>query len=208
MENNIQLDNLNDKKKLLKTTKKLIKKISLEIPMLRKSITGVHNVEMATEISYHFSSVPLLLRLSILDVCVLFKLYLESNSETEQNLLLRLLCGQLYEFVEDVPELFGKKYRLLLSQFPNAEEITKALNYDIIKELNMIKSRHSEFLKLIRHNVAHHKDTDALWQYYLINEIDFNWAVKAYIDIVKWYMVSFSEFELKLIEIAMSNQKD
>nr|WP_315218770.1 hypothetical protein [uncultured Flavobacterium sp.] len=193
--------------KLLETTKKLIAKINTEIPRLRKSITDVPNSEKANEISYHFASVPLLLRLSILDVCILFKLYLESDSDTQQNLLLRLVCGQLYEFIEDVPELFGKKYRLLLSQFPNPEEIEKTLNQEVIKEFNILKNRHSEFLKLIRHNVAHHKDVDALWQYYLINEIDFNWAIKAYIDIIQWYAVSFSDFEMKLIEIAMLNRK-
>lgn len=195
-------------KNLLETTTKLIEKIDSEIPMLRKSITDVPNAEKANEISYHFASVPLLLRLSILDVCILFKLYLESDSITQQNLLLRLLSGQLYEFVEDVPELFGKKYRFLLSQFTNSEELTNLLNHDVIKEFNILKMRHSDFLKLIRHNVAHHKDIDALWQYHLINEIDFNWAIKAYMDFVGWYVANFCDFELKLIESAMSNRKE
>lgn len=207
MKQTIQLDKQGEKS-LLETTKKLIDKIDKEIPLLRKSITDVPNAEIANEISYHFASVPLLLRLSILDVSILFKLYLESDSTTQQNLLLRLLSGQLYEFVEDVPELFGKKYRLLLSQFTNSEELTNLFNYNVIKEFNILKIRHSEFLKLIRHNVAHHKDTDALWQYYLINEIDFNWAIKAYVDFVQWYVTNFSDFELKLIEIAMNNRKE
>lgn len=209
MKDSIQFDGIQDENILLETTKQLIDKINKEIPMLRKSITDVPNANKANEISYHFASVPLLLRLSILDVCILFKLYLESNKlNTQQNLLLRLICGQLYEFVEDVPELFGKNYRLLLAKFPDPEEMTKSLNQNVIKEFNLIKSRHSEFLKLIRHNVAHHKDIDALWQYYLITEIDFNWAIKAYIDIVRWYVVNFSDFEMKLIKIAMDNKKN
>lgn len=84
MKKTIQLDQAG--KSLLETTRKLIEKIEKEIPMLRKSITGVPNAEMANEISYHFASVPLLLRMSMLDVCMLFKLYLESSSTTEQNL--------------------------------------------------------------------------------------------------------------------------
>lgn len=192
---------------LVETTKRLIEKIEREIPMLRKSITDVPEAIKANEISYHFASVPLLLRLSILDVCHLFRLYLESDSIMQQNLLLRLVSGQLYEFSQDVPEMFGKKYRLLLSQFPNPEELTKSLNQSVIKEFNIIKERHSDFLKLIRHNVAHHKDIDALWQHYLINEIDFNWTIKAYIDFVEWYVVNFGDFELKLIEIAIDNKR-
>lgn len=201
MKKTIQLDQAG--KSLLETTRKLIEKIEKEIPMLRKSITGVPNAEMANEISYHFASVPLLLRMSMLDVCMLFKLYLESSSTTEQNLLLRLISGQLYEFSEDVPGLFGKKFRHILSQFSDLDELMKSFNQDVIKEFHILKQRHADFLKLIRHNVAHHKDVDALWQYYLINEIDFNWAIKAYIDFVQWYVVNFSDFELKLIEIAI-----
>ncbi|WP_147275593.1 hypothetical protein [Adhaeribacter pallidiroseus] len=194
------------KESLIKTTEALIDKINREIPMLKKSITEVPNVHLANEVSYHFASVPLLLRLSLLDLCILFKLYLESNSDTEQNMLIRLICGQLYEFTEDVPTLFGKKYRELLSNFPNSGDLIKDLNGNVTKEFNLAKLRHVDFLKIIRHNVSHHKDIDALWQYYLINNIDFNWGIKAYIDFTQWYVSHYSTFELKLIDIAMKAQ--
>lgn len=175
--------------------------------MLRRSITEVPNAHLANEISYHFASVPLLVRLAILDLCILFKLYLESKSETEQNLLIRLICGQLYEFSEDVPTMFGKKYRELLTNFPNSEQLLDTLNKQVIKEFLVIKNRHNDFLKLIRHNVSHHKDIDALWQHYLINDIDFNWGIKAYIDFTQWYVSNYSDFEVTLVNIAMKNQQ-
>lgn len=194
------------KESLIKTTESLIDKINKEIPMLKKSIIEVPNAHMATEVSYHFASVPLLLRLSMLDLCILFKLYLGSSSHTEQNMLIRLICGQLYEFTEDVPVLFGKKYRELLSGFPNSEALIDDLNKQIIKEFNIAKSRHVDFLKTIRNNVSHHKDIDALWQYYLINDIDFNWGIKAYVDFIQWYATQYSDFESRLIDIAMKAQ--
>src|SRR5690606_12382053 len=95
---------------------------------------------------------------------------------------------------------------LLLAKFPNAEELTSDLNQDVMKEFNILKIRHRDFLKTIRHNVAHHRDIDAIWQYYLINDIDFNWTIKAYMDFVQWYAVKFTRFEFKLIQIAMGNQ--
>ena len=196
-----------EKDSIVNTTQGLIDKINNEIPMLRKSITEVPNGNLATEISYHFASVPLLLRLSLLDLCILFKLFLESKSDTEQNVLIRLICGQLYEFSEDVPTMFGKKYRELLSGFPDSENLTNALNRNVIKEFQNTKQRHSDFLKVIRHNVSHHKDIDALWQYYLINDIDFNWGIKAYMDFVQWYVSNYSDFELTLINISMTSNK-
>lgn len=192
--------------KLIKTTGLLIEKINREIPMLKKSITEVPNAHLANEVSLHFASAPLLVRLSLLDLNVLFKLYLESDSEIEKNVLIRSICGQLYEFSEDVLEIFGEKYRMLLNQFPNPEDLTKDFNSSVIKEFNLVKQRHVDFLKVIRHNVSHHKDIDALLQYYLINEIDFNWAIKAYMDFIEWY-AKYSDFELKLIDIAMKSKK-
>jgi uncharacterized protein YbaR (Trm112 family) len=196
-----------EKESIVNTTQGLIDKINNEIPMLRKSITEVPNANLATEISYHFASVPLLLRLSLLDLCILFKLFLESKSDIEQNVLIRLICGQLYEFSEDVPTMFGKKYRELLSGFPDSENLTNVFNGTIIKEFQNTKQRHSDFLKVIRHNVSHHKDIDALWQYYLINDIDFTWGIKAYLDFVQWYVSIYSDFELTLIGIAMTSNK-
>jgi len=38
----------------------------------------------------------------------------------------------------------------------------------------------------------------------LINEIDFNWGIKAYIDFTQWYLM-YSNFEQKLIDIAMQH---
>ena len=197
-----------EKESLLNTTQGLIDKINREIPMLKKSITEVPNANLANEISYHFASVPLLLRLSMLDICILFKLFLESNSDTEQNLMIRLICGQLYEFSEDVPTMFGKKYRELLNNFPETLNLTETLNKDVIREFQNCKQSNVDFLKTIRHNVSHHKDIDALWQYYLINDIDFNWGIQAYMDFVQWFVSSYSDFELTLINIAMTQNKN
>lgn len=194
------------KESLIETSKALIDKINGEIPNLKESITEAPNAHLANGVSYHFASVPLLLRLSLLDLCILFKLHLESSSDAEQNTLIRLICGQLYEFTEDVPTLFGKKYRELLSSFPNSAELINDLNSNVIREFNILKSRHVDFLKIIRHNVSHHKDIDALRQYYLINDIDFNLGIRAYIDFIQWYVINYSDFELRLITISMKAQ--
>jgi hypothetical protein len=195
-----------DKKSLIKTMENLIRKINRETSMLKNSISESPNAHLSNEVSYHFASVPLLLRLSMLDLCILFKLHLKSNSVVEQNVLIRLICGHLYEFIEDVPTLFGKKYRKLLSRFPHSETLLNDLNDNVIKEFNYIKKNHTDFLKIIRHNVSHHKDIDALKQYYLINEIDFNWGIKAFMDIIQWY-VAYSKFELRIIDTSMNAKK-
>ena len=200
MKSTIELDK-STRKSLLSSTETLVEKFKREIPMLRKSITAVPNVEKANNISFHFASTPLLIRLALLDLCTLFKLFLLNESDTEKNVLIRLISGQLYEFSEDVQEIFGKQYRALLKEFDPSEDLINEFNSNVIKKFHSVKNNHSKFLKIIRHNVSHHKDIDALWQYYLINEIDYNWTIKAYSDFVEWYLV-YNDFELKLIDIA------
>lgn len=67
------------------------------------------------------------------------------NNKIENNLLLRILCGQLYEFSEDIPKMLGKKYRFFLEMYPNYELLKKELNSNLIKDFNEIKVRHIDF---------------------------------------------------------------
>jgi hypothetical protein len=189
-ENKTGLNNLTDS---------LIKKFVREISMFEKSIRTSPQIGLINEHSYHFLNVPLLLRLALLDLCVLFKHYANSTSETEQNLFARLICGQLYEFTEDVPKLFGRKYRKLLSTLPEPSKWNDVLNL-IMKEFNERSNRHKENLKIVRHNISHHRDIDGVLQVRLMEELDFRFVTEAYTELTEWFTIYFEKLENELFK--------
>jgi hypothetical protein len=101
-----------EKKNFIDVYNQLINKLTLEIPAWKLSLDkAITKHTKADTLAYHSANVPILIRLSILDILILFKQILSTNSDTEQNLFARLICAQLYEFLENVPKIFGKKYR-------------------------------------------------------------------------------------------------
>jgi hypothetical protein len=190
-----------NRKELNDLTETLIKKFSSEIPMFEKSITGFSLEEPMDEHSYHFINVPLLLRLALLDLCILFKYYSNSTSETDQNLFARLICGQLYEFTEDVPRLFGKKYRILLLDLPEADKWTSELN-SVIKTFIERSNKYKDKLKTIRHNISHHRDVDGVLQVKLIEQLDLKFVTDAYMDLTEWFTIYFTKLENEMIKTA------
>ncbi len=190
-----------NRKELNDLTEILIKKFSSEIPMFEKSITEFSLEDPIDEHSYHFINVPLLLRLALLDLCILFKHYSNTTSETEQNLFARLICGQLYEFTEDVPKLFGKKYRKSLSDLPEADKFTSELNL-VIKIFIERSNKYKDTLKTIRHNISHHRDIDGVLQVKLIEQLDFKFVTDAYIDLTQWFTIYFAKHENELFKMA------
>ena len=174
--NILQILSEEGKQRLRMTIEGLIEKCNSEIPMLKKSISYNVSIHEDDENVYHFANVPLLLRLAILDLSVLFNTLLNSKTDNEQNLFARLICGQLYELNEDVPKILGKKYRNLLAKWPKYKEIESELNY-LIKKFHNNKAKYIDQLKEIRHNIAHHRDIDGIVQHDLIESLDFNLVV-------------------------------
>ena len=88
-----------------------IERCNADIPMIRNSISKANTKWPENTSGYFVSNIPLRLRLAIVDMSILFINIFTSKSEHTRNLNARLVSAQLYEFLEDVPKMFGKKYR-------------------------------------------------------------------------------------------------
>lgn len=189
-----------------KDIEKLISKFKYEIPRLKKGIEmWIENSGNINEMAYKVANVPLFLRLSLLDTSILFHHLLKSNLEIEINLFARLVSSQLYEFIKDVLKIFGKDFRVLLSQFPNNENLIKELNF-LIKVMNDIKEAYINFFKTVRNNIAAHKDYDSIIQTRLIEKLDIDIVMVAYMNIIGWFS-DYYNFEQKIFEIALVTKK-
>jgi hypothetical protein len=134
----------------------------------------------------------------MLDITILFKQVFKAEAEVEQNLYARLLCGQLFEFAEDVPEMLGKNFRNTISKIPQHEVLMSELNR-LMKEFHSKKVKFSSVIKNVRHNVSSHKDIDGLKQIYFIQELDFQTIIYAFLEINNWYC-ELAGYELKFAD--------
>jgi quinol monooxygenase YgiN len=184
------------KEELKDVVRELIEKIEKEIPLLHKAIeVEFEKTEMHEQIS-HFLNVPLLLRLSILDLAILFNYFLKADNLTEKKLFARLISSQLYEYIQDNPEILGKKYRDFISKL-NDPELMSELN-ELSKEFNSHKKKHEKFLKEIRNNISSHKDINGILQAKLIQNLDINDVSIAFLEITKSF-AKYYKFEKKVL---------
>ena len=185
----------------LKTIEGLIAKISMEIPMLTSSINKAISKygKAEKENAYHAVNVPLLIRISLIDILILYKHFLSTKSTIEQNLFARLIYAQLYEFIEDVPEILGGQYRQHLVKMPLGKLLIEDLN-KVTKIINGFKKNNHEKFQHIRNNISSHKHKDGILQIELMDVLDFNFVMVAYMQLVP-FIVEYYQFENRIEKV-------
>ena len=109
-----------------------------------------------------------------------------SNKEWQKRLYSRQAYLLVYESMDDILELFGKKLRFSIKNFKNYNILIQELQH-IIGKLNSFKSEHEQIIKSIRHNTIAHRDHDVLNQLktiLTINWVDSFYLFKKYDDIL------------------------
>jgi hypothetical protein len=124
------------------------------------------------------------------DIATLVTLIENEIGEPQRNVLSRSLALLLYEFYQDVNNLYNKKFE---------QTYVKALSPQMVTALQAIKKMTAMFytqyfkkLKLIRMNVVGHRDFDTVKQYDIIKEIDSDEIAKmgkATLFITYWFGV-------------------
>lgn len=193
------------KENSIKVIQKLLDRYFVEIPMATKSLKTKIEKHSKSHEAYLPSNLFLLMRLFFVDILMLCKYFLSVNNVDEQNLFARLFYAQLYEFIEKVPKILGKKYRAYLETLPFGSVLLDELS-KLIRVVNGYKTKNHEKFKLIRHNISSHKDIDGVLQVDLISVLDFNWVIVAYKDFIP-IIVQFHDYEDKFIWIAENWKK-
>jgi len=112
----------------------------------------------------------------------------------------------IYEAIDDILELAGKKFRTIIDIFSNSQQLKDELNF-LIKEINNYKKEYSEYLKKIRHNCAAHRDNDSIEQLKIIVAISWSNSIDCMIKFDNILML-FGVFIQKVINIELDESTD
>ena len=82
----------------------------------------------------------------------------------------RMISMLIYESINDLLELLGKDFRVILKKLSNSTELSAELN-SVSKKLNEYKAKNIERLKSIRNVATAHRDKDILEQINMIKSI-------------------------------------
>jgi len=140
-------------------------------------------------------------RLSFLDIALLLKNFLTSKADLEKKIYAKMLVLNLYEFTEDIPQIFGKDFKDALSILNNNELLDELKN--IKKTIQKIKSESHTYLKEIRNTVVGHKDHNTFIQVEVLDKIDFD-KVERYCMTIYVLYLSLDTFEKRIREITKS----
>ncbi|WP_295715472.1 hypothetical protein [Mucilaginibacter sp.] len=188
-------------KRLLNIVYSAIERCNNDIPLIKNSISKAHKKWPENAEGYFVGNIPLRLRLSVVDMSTLFITVLGSDSESVRNLTSRLVCGQLYEFLEDVPKMFGKRYRKQHSHAPKWMKLDEQIS-TMMRSFNETKTKYHTYLKEIRNNVASHRDDDGMKQADIIDSIDPIYIASIFVKITGWYFTDYLPYELRVINMA------
>jgi hypothetical protein len=196
-----------EKKESIQLVDSIMNRYTTEIQLWKSSLSDAIIENKWNKEIYQSMDVFMKIRLAILDITISFKYILKAESEVEQNLFTRLMCSQLYEFINDLPiKIVGKRFRKTMSQLPQKnEELIKELNR-VMKILNSNGTRFLKDFYSIRNNVAFHKDIDGMNQIKLIEELDFDKIITGFLKINDWF-TEWSGFESMLIKITEKDYK-
>ena len=118
------------------------------------------------------------------DVNTIIKSINSSTKKWDKILYCRLLAISIYEFLNDVFEIFGKEYQGTIIEILGDNYDFSEI-FSIKRKLNKFKKLNCEYFKRIRHNTIGHRDHNALDQYNLIMKIDPIWFKRKGVEIIK-----------------------
>ena len=128
-----------------------------------------------TKYSTLYNSMSFLLLLHY-DLAVLAYDHATEVDERKQNLYARQLCLLLHEALEDIPSVFGGRFRDAAASLPNGDNYLIALS-GVLKTLSDIRKENHAQIAEIRNFVAAHRDHDALNQLEIMRKIDNLWLM-------------------------------
>lgn len=128
----------------------------------------------------------LFVRLSLIDIVILTKLYLESNKEYEKELLSRQLCINIYEILEDLPAIYGSQFKESIYALDDNVELIEGRK-KIQKEIVNLKEHVSKEFYEIRNYTAAHKDHNSLKQLEILSNISQEKIINAALEIHSLY---------------------
>ena len=147
------------------------------IPELQKTIDTIkreHQRASDANLEHfaQFYNVVLFILVLDYDVSVLSQHYVNAYTRYwEKKFVARQMAVLMYEASEDIPQLLGGDFRANLKTIPLWNEAEKEL-YKISKELNQVKSSHSEMLKELRNFVTAHRDHTTVKQMDIIDNLN------------------------------------
>lgn len=105
------------------------------------------------------------------DFSVLKAFFLVAESDWEKQFVGRQMAVMLYEGVQDIPNLFGKRLRAILAEYNISEQ--RRLELDAAtSRLATFRQEHADRLKELRNVLGAHRDKDVLAQLRIVDTLD------------------------------------
>lgn len=112
----------------------------------------------------------------------------------------------IYEAINDIPALSGKKFRTLLESYSDAPQLKEDLK-ELMKAINDYKRKNFKRLQVIRHNCAAHRDQDCIEQLKIIAEINWSESI-GYVTQFDTILMNYGKFMQKVIDISLAEAKE
>ena len=188
--------------RILLKTRRLKRNIyKIDVKTLNREIEEYVNVINKEEVtgSYVIFRKFLYIKIISRDIGVLLDMYDSQKSTDAKNIIARTLALQLFEFYNDINNLFDKEFE---NDFIEMIMDDMLETFKTIKKLNsMMKTQHYERLKEIRTNIIAHRDFDVIKQYTLIKHLDAKEIIdisKAVMFMIYWFNLFHASFTAKL----------
>ena len=105
------------------------------------------------------------------DFSALKAFFLAAENDWEKQFVGRQMAVMVYEGVQDIPNLFGKRLRAILMEYNISEERRDELNA-ATSRLARFKDEYAERLKDIRLAMGAHRDKDVMAQLRIVDTLD------------------------------------
>ena len=167
-----------------------------EVDLFSKAIDVVEQQYGKHHEAAEVSTIFPFLNLSMIDIFILHKQYLNTKDIIEKNFICRTAAQHMYEFLEDCSKALGKQIGHLIGKL-NDPEINVELKA-LRKTFNELKTELHSPLKKLRHNVSGHKDRDIRNQLAISNAINIIDFQKNFILFMLFFM-TLTQFKKNLI---------
>jgi hypothetical protein len=114
------------------------------------------------EVPFKQTTMAVFIKLSIMDIFLLYKMLFKSEEENEKNVMARTLATLIAEFIDDVGKMIGKPLTEATKDHLENHDIQAAMK-NVRSWYNTIKVKY-ESMRNIRNIVSAHKDRNVVLQ--------------------------------------------
>jgi hypothetical protein len=182
--------------KILSDIDKTILSLKEEVDTFSKALDLVETKYGKNEEAAEVSTIFPFLNLSMLDILILHKQYLNTKDSIEKNFICRTAAQHMYEFLEDGSKALGKQMNYYTDKL-NDTEINLEIKV-LRKSFNELKAELHTPLKELRHNVSGHKDRNIRQQLAISNGINIIEFQKNFILFMLFFL-KLTLFKKKLV---------